>query len=192
MMPETNAQEPLNQEPIADNAATDTETAFEPEVTQLEEVVTEPETRADTLANQLAEEKDKYIRLYSEFDNFRRRTSREKIDLISQGNASLLLKILPAVDDFARALEVYEQNQNQEMLKEGIKLVHQKLTQSLTSAGLKPMEAKGLAFNTEEHEAITQIPAPTDDLKGKVLDEVTKGYYLGDKVLRHAKVVIGS
>ena len=183
-MSETEAQEPLNQETIAETTAIDTPTeATQPEV----------ETNvADSLAAQLAEEKDKYIRLYSEFDNFRRRTSREKIDLIAQGNASLLLKILPAVDDFARALQVFEQNQNQEVLTEGIKLVHAKLTQSLASAGLKPMEAKGLPFNTEEHEAITQIPAPSEDLKGKVLDEVTKGYYLADKVLRHAKVVIGS
>ena len=192
MMPEIVAQEPLHQETIAEISADDTPNAFEPEVSEGVSDVFEPQAESDKLAAQLADEKDKYVRLYSEFDNFRRRTSREKIDLIAQGNASLLLKLLPAVDDFTRALEVYGQNQNLEMLAEGIVLVHQKLGQSLTSAGLKPMEAKGLAFNTEEHEAITQIPAPTDELKGKILDEVTKGYYLGEKVLRHAKVVIGS
>ena len=167
MMPEMDTQEPLNQDTTAADAAIDMETATEtPSEAQAAET-TSSEGASATLADAVAEANDKYIRLYSEFENFRRRTSKEKIDLIAQGNASLLLKLLPAVDDFSRALEVFEQNQDANMLAEGIKLVHQKLTQSLTTAGLKPMEAKGLAFNTEEHEAITQIPAPTEDLKGQ-------------------------
>ncbi len=134
---------------------------------------------------------DKYMRLYAEFDNFRKRTMREKVDLISSASSDIMTQLLPLVDDFDRA----EANASDdvEAMKEGIKLIHSKLLAILTSKGLKPMNAKsGDDFDLDKHEAIANIPAPSDDLKGKIVDVVEQGYMLGDKVLRYSKVVIGA
>lgn len=140
---------------------------------------------------ELAELNDKYIRMYSEFDNYKRRTARERIDLLQSASRDLVVALLPVVDDFERAEKAFDVSQDLEALKEGVKLVHHKLKSILAQNGLVPMESIGKEFNVDFHEAITNIPAPTKDLKGKVVDEVEKGYLLKDKVIRFAKVVVG-
>jgi len=143
--------------------------------------------------NEAAELKDKYLRLYSEFDNYRRRTSKEKADLVKTANEDLLTALLPIIDDFQRGRKSMEISSDVEALKEGIDLIYNKLFKTLESKGLKAMDSPiGKEFDSEIQEAITQVPAPTEDLKGKVIDEIEKGYSLNEKVIRFAKVIIGS
>ena len=144
------------------------------------------------VGSELAELKDKYLRLYADFENFRRRTAKEKLDLIGNANESLLQALIPVVDDFERAMQSMENTNDVAALKEGVALIYTKLFKTLESKGLKPMESKGEPFNADLHESITQFPAPSDDLKGKVIDEIEKGYYLNGKVIRFAKVIVGS
>ena len=157
-----------------------------------EQVVEQPEAAENTESTEEEVDfQDKYMRLYAEFDNFRKRTMREKADLISSASSDIMTQLLPLVDDFDRA----EANATDdvEAMKEGMKLIHSKLVATLTSKGLKPMDAKaGDDFDVDKHEAIANIPAPSEDLKGKIVDVVEKGYMLGDKVLRYSKVVIGA
>lgn len=155
---------------------------------QTEEQVQEETSPVD----ELAEQKEKYIRLYSEFENFRRRTNKEKLDLITTATEGLVKDLLPVLDDFERALKAVTASEENKALIEGIELIQSKLQKTLTDKGLKPINATNEAFDAELHEAITQIPAPTEDMKGKVIDEVEKGYYLGEKVIRYSKVVIGA
>lgn len=137
--------------------------------------------------------RDKYLRLYSEFENFRRRTSKEKSDLIKSANEDVLVALLPVIDDFERARKSMNDSIGIEGIREGIELVFNKLYKTLESKGLKAMESPiGKEFDSEIQEAITQAPAPSEDLKGKVIDEIEKGYCLNDKVIRFAKVIIGS
>jgi molecular chaperone GrpE len=145
----------------------------------------------DSLQATIKEWEDKYLRLYAEFDNYRKRTTNERIDLIRTANQEVLVALLPVLDDFERATKSFETATDVNPVKEGVALVHHKLRNILTSKGLKLMESQGLAFNPDLHEAITNIPAPSDDMKGKVLDVVEQGYYLGEKVIRYAKVVVG-
>ncbi len=150
-----------------------------------------PEVELSTeekLALELAEMKDKYIRLYSEFDNFRKRTAKEKIELTQTATANLMVDILPVLDDVDRA----KANNPDGEFPEGIQLIINKLTSILQQKGLTEMEAKGTVFDAELHEAITQFTAPTEEEKGKILDVLEKGYYLKDKVVRFAKVVVGN
>lgn len=150
------------------------------------------ETSTDDLSAQaLKEANDKYLRLYSEFENFRRRTAREKMDLISTANSDLLGALLPVVDDFERAMKSMSESDSVEAIKEGLGLVHHKFIQTLEQKGLKGFDSKEKPFDPDFHEAVTKIPAPNDELKGKVVDEIEKGYLLGEKVLRYAKVVVG-
>jgi molecular chaperone GrpE len=145
----------------------------------------------EKLRAELAEQKEKYIRLYSEFENFRRRTAKEKLDLIQSGNEQLIKTLLPVVDDFDRAEKSFKDKSEGGL--EGFFLIHNKLKKTLDQAGVKVMEVKsGSEFNADLHEAVTQIPAPTEDLKGKVVDVIESGYLLNDKVIRFAKVVVGS
>lgn len=145
----------------------------------------------EKLAAELAEAKDKYIRLSAEFDNYRKRTSKERVELIQSAGKDVISKLLPTLDDFDRALNAMETATEVESVKTGMEIVNNKLRQTLSQLGLKEMETVGQAFDPELQEAITSIPAPTADLKNKVVDVIEKGYYLGDKVIRHAKVVIG-
>lgn len=149
-------------------------------------------SETELLTNEVAELKDKYLRLYSEFDNFRKRTSKERIDLIKTANEEVVIAVLPILDDFERALKSIGDDENQKTAKEGMELIYNKLFKSLEAKGLKPMITIGQAFDVELHEAITQIPAPSEELKGKIIDEVEKGYFLNDKVIRFAKVVTGA
>jgi molecular chaperone GrpE len=151
----------------------------------------EPETFTGDKDAELREANDKYIRLYAEFDNYRRRAAKEKIEMIVQANKDLLLRLLPVVDDFDRAMAALEKNHDLDALKEGVQLIYNKLRNTLQQAGVKEIDSKGEAFDPELHDAITQIPAPTPDMKGKVVDEIQKGYFLNDKIIRHAKVVVG-
>ena len=149
--------------------------------------------KAETEANPVEEVVDyqeKYLRLYAEFDNFRKRSMRERVDLIRTASQDVIETMLPLLDDFARAKE--NGNDDVKVIMEGMALIHTKLESTLASKGLKLMEVKsGDDFNVDFHEAITNIPAPTPKLKGKIVDVVENGYILGDKVLRYAKVVIG-
>jgi molecular chaperone GrpE len=144
------------------------------------------------LEEELTEQKDKYLRLYSEFDNYKRRTSKERLDLLKTANQEMVVALLPVVDDFERARQAMQNAQDVASVKEGVDLIYNKLISILQQKGLKPMEAIGNTFNADIHEAITQVPVPDDSQKGKVIDEVEKGYYLHDKVVRFAKVIIGA
>lgn len=152
---------------------------------------TEQPDEKEALKNEAAELKDKFLRLYSEFENYKRRTAKERTELVKTANENVLSSLLPVLDDFERGLKSMNETSEVGALKEGIILIYNKLYKILESKGLKPMESVGTEFNSEIHEAITQIPAG-EDMKGKVVDEVEKGYYLNDKVIRFAKVVIGS
>lgn len=145
----------------------------------------------EKLTIELAEMKDKYIRLYADFENFRRRTARERLDLVGTANTDLMRTILPIVDDFERAMQSFEATSEVEPLKEGVALIFQKLYNTLEAKGLKGMKTIGLPFDADLHESVAQYPAPSPELKGMVVDEIEKGYFLNDKVIRYAKVVVG-
>jgi molecular chaperone GrpE len=152
---------------------------------------TEETTSEFTVENQIKELNDKYVRLYSEFDNYRKRTNKEKIEIIANANARLLENLIPTLDDFERAIENNQTADDVQALKEGFELIFSKFRNVLESQGLKQMVAKGQPFDSEFHEAIANIPAPEEALKGCVVDDVEKGYLLNDKVIRYAKVVVG-
>lgn len=146
------------------------------------------------LRAELEEQKDKYLRLYSEFENFRRRTAREKQDLIITASEEMAVAMLPILDDFERAIKAFDGEKNEDNSTwEGMLLIYTKLKSTLERKGVKAMDIEaGSEFDAEFQEAITQIPAPDDSLKGKVVDVIEKGYMMGDKVIRFAKVVIGA
>lgn len=146
----------------------------------------------DKLKAEASEWQNKYLRLYAEFDNFKRRTSKERLELLQIAGKDVIVDLLSVLDDFERAQKSMETASDIEAVKEGVKLVHHKLKNLLTSKGLKEMTSIGAEFDADVHEGITNIPAPSKDLKGKVLDELEKGYYLNDKVIRFAKVIIGA
>ncbi|MGJ7029935.1 nucleotide exchange factor GrpE [Niabella hirudinis] len=157
------------------------------------EHLTDPlvESDQEALESELRESKDKYIRLAAEFDNFRKRTAKERVELFQTAGRDVITDLLDVLDDADRAQAEFEKSADSTTSTEGVRLVFNKLRNILQSKGLKPMEAIGKDFDPDLFEAITEIPAPTGDLKGKVVDEVTKGYYLNDKIIRHAKVVVG-
>lgn len=143
------------------------------------------------MAAKLAEMQDKYIRLSAEFDNYRKRTLREKMDITKTAGESIILSILPVIDDFDRALLSMEGTTDVNSIKTGIDLIYNKLTAFLKKNGVKEIEAFNLEFNADHHEAVTKIPAPDESLKGKVVDVIQKGYSLNDKVIRFPKVIVG-
>lgn len=156
---------------------------------------TEKEKFEDTindLGNKLAETNDKYLRLYSDFDNYRKRTAKERMDLSKTASEGMIVSLLPVLDDFERAIKAIETNEQTNVLKEGVELIFNKLQNILVQKGLKAMESIGNTFDADLHDAIAQMPAMDEESKGKVLDEVVKGYYLSDKVIRHAKVVVAN
>ena len=145
----------------------------------------------EQLTQDLANEKDKFLRLFAEFENYKRRTTKERIELFKTANQDVLLSLLPVLDDFDRAIIEIAKSEDEAVTK-GVELIHEKLKNTLNSKGLEVVEVQaGDAFNADFAEAITQIPAPSDDLKGKVVDVLEKGYKLGDKIIRFPKVVIG-
>ena len=156
----------------------------------LNEPVTE-ESETEKLKAELQEQKDKYLRLMAEFDNFRRRTAKERLELIQTAGKDVIVSLLDVLDDCDRAEKQLATSDDIALQKEGIQLVFNKLRSTLQSKGVKAMESIQTDFDVEKHEAITEIPAPSDKLKGKVMDEIVKGYYLNDKLIRFAKVVVG-
>lgn len=165
------------------------------EITENQEHTTEnlvPEkSELEILKEELQKEKDQYLRLFAEFDNFKKRTSKERFDIFKTANAEVISAMIPVLDDFERGMKEIEKSEDNELFK-GIQLIYNKLNETLRSKGLKPVEINpGDDFDTDKHEAITQIPAPTEDLKGKIVDVVETGYALNDKIIRFAKVVIG-
>ena len=151
----------------------------------------ELKSKLESLDTELAESKDKFIRLYAEFDNYKKRTVRERLDLIKTAGSDLISDLLPVLDDFDRAKKSAEDETSNEVFSEGVTLVYNKIYGILKGKGLEAMETNGHDFDPELHEAITEIPAPTEDLRGKILDTIAKGYTLNSKIIRHAKVVVG-
>lgn len=154
----------------------------------------QPENVAETPSAEelLADEKDRYIRLFAEFENYKKRTTKEKMEFFQYANQDMMISMLGVLDDFERALKEIAKNGNEADLQ-GVELIYQKLKTKLTEKGLKPIEVKaGDDFNVDFHEAITQIPAPSEDLKGKIVDVVETGYQLHDRVIRFSKVVTGN
>ena len=159
---------------------------------EVETAEAEEKDPLEELQEQYNELNNKYLMLYSDFENFRKRIAKERIDLIMNGGQDVFKLLLPVVDDFERARVNMESATDVPSVKEGMELIYHKLVKELENKGLKPMKSVGEVFDPEIHEAITQIPAPSKDMKGKVVDEVEKGYYLNEKVIRFAKVVVGA
>jgi molecular chaperone GrpE len=178
-MTDDNNTQPTNQ-PLTDSAADQAATSDANAVSE-----------DNTTSNELNDLKDKYLRLAAEFENYKRRTTKERADLFKTANQELMVALLPVIDDFDRARQHTQGTADPAALQNALDITYNKLTKTLQQKGLAPMNAKGGDFDAELHEAITQIPAPSDDLRGKIVEEIEKGYYLGDKVIRHAKVVLG-
>jgi len=176
-------QKKNNEEEVA-NENTQTEDQ-ETEETQ------EPLDEVEELKIQVNEGKDKYLRLFAEFENFKKRNSKERFELMKTAAQSTIVDILPVLDDFDRAKMMAEDDKNSETISEGILMVYDKLYKVMASKGLTPMESTGAQFDPELHEAISEIPAASEDQKGVIIDTVEKGYYLSDKIIRFAKVVVG-
>lgn len=181
---ELNVEETLNN---AEEQSQDEQAENAAPMTHEEELEKELETAQETIE----EQKDKYLRLSAEFDNYRKRTMKEKAELILNGGEKSLSSILPVVDDFERAIKTMETATDVQAVKEGVELIYNKFMATLAQNGVKVIETKDQPLNTDYHEAIAVIPAPSEAQKGKILDCVQTGYTLNDKVLRHAKVVVG-
>lgn len=161
------------------------------QVEENQEIKEDAASNEPTAEELIQAEKDKFLRLFAEFENYKKRTTKERIELFKTAGQELMTALLPIMDDFDRGLAEIKKAKDKELLK-GMQLINDKLKTTLTQKGLTPIEVKaGDTFDAEVHEAITQIPAPTEDLKGKVIDCVEKGYKLGDKIIRYPKVVIG-
>lgn len=150
-----------------------------------------PEDIIAELNLQITEQKDKYLRLFADFDNYKKRNAKERLDLLKTAGKDIILSVLPTLDDLDRAITSSETATDVKAVRDGFILVKNKLFNTLAQKGLKPMESIKHEFNPDIHEAITKIPSPTEDLKGKVVDEIEKGYTLNDKIIRYAKVVVG-
>lgn len=176
-----------NQDIHEENVNTNNENIENPEAETTENVTTTP-----TSEELLAEEKDRYVRLFAEFENYKKRTAKEKMEFFQYANQDMMISMLGVLDDFERAIKEMAKNGNPADLQ-GVELIYQKFKNKLSEKGLKPMEVKaGDSFNVDLHEAITQIPAPSEDLKGKIVDVIETGYTLNEKVIRFAKVVTGN
>ena len=184
---EVNTENTTPEEQAENPLADELNVSAEVEETPVNEVSAEMKLKEDlALAN------DKYLRLYAEFDNYKRRTTKERSELLQTAGKEVIVSMLTILDDFERAAKAMKTSTDVNAVKEGVALVQSKLKGILTQKGLKEMETKGTTFDADIHEAITSIPAPTDDLKGKIVDELEKGYYLNDKVVRFAKVIVGA
>lgn len=179
-MSENTIQEEWNEEVSDGNETTENSGIQENDLSELEQ-----------LKQEIQKEKDQYLRLFAEFDNFKKRTAKERFDIFKTANAETITSLIPVIDDFERGLKEIEKSENSELLK-GVELIYHKLVEILRGKGLKAVEVKaGDVFDTDFMEAITQIPSPSEDLKGKVVDVVETGYALNDKIIRYAKVVTG-
>ncbi len=197
-----NSMQNLNNEDIKSNEVEGSSSPLPNQTEELTEVKNETEinsapevqvvqTPEELMKAEIEQLNDKYIRLFAEFDNYKRRTAKERLELFSMANRETILALLPVLDDFERAMKAFQNTAEAASLKEGVELIYTKFNQIMQSKGVKPMESIGQPFNIDFHEAITNISAPSEDMKGKVIDEVEKGYFLNDKVVRFAKVVVG-
>jgi len=184
---EENAKEQINTQDEQLNAEAIDKDTLSTEQEVVPELSVEEKLQQDNAALN-----DKYLRLFAEFDNFKRRTQKERVELLQTAGKDVIVSLLSVLDDFDRANKAMEGATDVAPIREGINLVHTKLKNLLAQKGLKEMESINTVFDTDNHEAITKIPAPTEDMKGKVMDELEKGYTLNDKVIRFAKVVVGS
>jgi len=181
-----------NKQELENEEVKDTTASAEAEAQEENTDQTEAAAGASPAA-ELAEMKDKYIRLMAEFENFRRRTAKERIDLAKTASQDLMSDLLPVIDDMERARQSMEATKDVDAMLQGLELVFHKLKHVTQQKGLKPMDIKaGDDFDSDMHEAVTQIPAPSEELKGKIVDVIEKGYTLNDKVIRFAKVIIGA
>lgn len=188
---EPKAKKNAEVEDSANEAAETTENNSETSADEKVEKEKTPEEKIAELEQQLEKEKKEYLFLMADFDNFRKRTMKEKIEIMKNGAEKAMLDILPVIDDFERALQAMSEQSNIDSLKEGVELIYNKFIKYLESNGVKAIDSNKAEFDTELHEAVANFPTPEDDLKGKVIDTVQKGYKINDKVLRHAKVVVG-
>ncbi len=163
----------------------------ESNVEEIQETIDAEVSEISKLKVELEEAKDKYLRLFAEFDNFKKRTMKERLDLIKTAGQDTIISLLPIVDDFERAKKASDVENSTETFSEGVNLVYNKFLNTLESKGLKAMESTGEVFDVEKHEALTEIPAPTEEMAGKIIDTIERGFYLGDKIIRYAKVVVG-
>lgn len=168
-----------------------TEATQNTEEQQTTETTEEVLSTEEKLQEELGKEKDKFLRLFAEFENYKRRTAKERIENMKSANQEVMVAMMPILDDFDRAMPELAKSADADMLK-GVELIHDKFKNTLQQKGLAQVEVSaGDDFNADFHDAITQIPAPTEDLKGKIVDVIEKGYKLGDKIIRHPKVVVG-
>ena len=193
-----NKKEDLKEEALKDQEKVNKETQENTDIdtNQEDTEATEEKEAPEELPKPTCEEelelyKDKHLRMYSEFENFRRRSAKERIELMQNAGQEIITTLLPILDDFDRAKIANENSEDITAIKEGMDLIYNKIFTLLSQKGLKPMDAMGKDFNSDDYEAIAKIPAPSKDLKGKVIDVTEKGYYLNSKIIRHAKVVIG-
>lgn len=189
---EENNTAPISQDEIEQTDSTETTATPETDTPETgTEATTDNQHHLEQLKSELEEQRDKYLRLFAEFDNAKRRNAKERIELIQTAGREVISSLLDVLDDCDRAEKQLQNSDDVEQLKQGVQLIFGKLRTTLQSKGLKAMESIHTDFDVEKHEAITEIPAPSEDLKDKVLDEVQKGYYLGEKIIRFAKVVVG-
>ena len=189
-----NQQEPAEEQPLQEKAAEAKETSGDnvsDKKSKRFKIRHAAEKALEETKSKFAELNDKHLRLQAEFDNFRKRTAKEKLDLTVTASENVIKDILPVLDDFERALQNMEKNGNESDIQ-GVTLIYNKLKDSLKKKGLEEIEAMEAEFNTDEHEALTMVPAPSEDKKGKVLDVIQKGYKLNSKVIRFARVVVGN
>ena len=190
-----NNENPKNEEIVNENIEENVDTLENEtsgDVNEQETVAEEtPEERIKTLESELEKEKKEYMFLMAEFDNFRKRTIKEKAEIIKNATEKAMGDILPIVDDFERAIQANASTEDVNVVREGVELIYNKFIKYLESYGVKEMSSTGENFDADIYEAVTTFPAPSEDLKGKVIDTVQKGYSINDKVLRHAKVVVG-
>ena len=177
------------EEKMVDQTTEETST----ENNEVEEQKAEPtlEEKIEELNAQIDEQKNKYLRLFADFDNYKKRTAKDRLDLLNTAGKDVMLSVIPTLDDLERAISSAETATDIDSVKDGFILVKNKLFSTLAQKGLKPMDCIGEVFNPDKQEALTKIPAPSDDMKGKVIDEIEKGYTLNNKIIRYAKVVVG-
>jgi len=182
----------LDEELKNSQSVNETELNKESEVETLEEEIVEEITIEEQLKEDLAKEKDKFLRLFAEFENFKKRTSKERMDLFKTAGQDVIVSLLPVIDDFDRALKEISKSEHKESFK-GVELISNKFRETLKNKGLEEVETgQGDVFDADIHDAVTQIPAPDKKLKGKIIDVIEKGFKLGDRIIRHPKVVVGN
>lgn len=182
-------QETIGTEPVVNDA--EQEKNVDQQQAEQEPEVDTPEVVIEKLQAQLAQEKKEYMFLMADFDNYRKRTLKEKQDLLKNASERVMIDLLPVIDDFERAIDAMEKGTDVDALREGVNLIYNKFGKFLEHNNVKPIESTGQDFNDELHEAVTTFAAPSPEMRGKVIDTVMKGYMINDKVLRHAKVVVG-